>query len=236
MRRQQAPKAKFRSRKFVSEKMFESGTVIIAVQYGSGLDGGIVLGADKNVIAGDEKTSEEFEKIMKAGDCFAVGYAGLLGEAQFVNDAFLDNLPENVTLENGEKILRTMLQLFSQKNHRGVVPLQALFAGFDRATGARVVETFDQSAGKVPRGTFAAIGSGETNAAVVFRHYFRKHKVADTNKDKALELTLQVLLEAANNIFVSDPRLVPPAIVILNKDGYRQLSDEEVGEAIKKFL
>jgi 20S proteasome alpha/beta subunit len=238
-------------------RIASTGTVITAVKYGPGKDGGIVLAADTTSIIGDDEIwNSGHKKIMPLGKGTAIGFAGKLGDAQQIYDILSETLDETknklaaekkesggkVGKKNADELLESsdiLLTLISRairplgkKSDFDLLTLCATFTQYEST-----IATFDSSAGMAVHEACAAVGSGGLPANVIIKDFFRNRQVKSVKKEEALELTMRALFGASqNNISIRDPRTAPPMIVMIDKDGYRELKNSEIRSAIKKYL
>ena len=211
------------------------GTTIVALTF----PGGVVMAGDRRATMGNYIAQRDIEKVFHADEFSCVGIAGAAGLAIEMVRLF------QVELEHYEKIEGTVLSLEGKANRlammiRGnlgmamqglaVVPL---FAGFDLdaddpAQAGRLF-SYDVTGGRYEEQKFHSVGSGSLFARGALKKLWRD----DFTPDEAALCTVQSLYDAADEDSATGgpdlPRRIYPVVSMVTADGYRRLSDDEVG-------
>ena len=219
------------------ERALKSGTVIVALKYATG----IVIGADRNTIEGHKVFSHKTRKVAKVTPHSAIGGAGLVAMIRLIHDIYHECLFMMQT-ENGDmpieaqaKLMRTIFQQLWTLSAGTPLEAVGIYAGFDPATKKKIILELDEAGADCYRETFAAIGSGGDEAASILRKYFRTHAPSKLNEESAIELAVEALIEAAEDVYVSDPRVYPPMLAIIDKSGYRELGGEKITKIARRI-
>ena len=214
------------------------GTTIVALSF----PGGIVMAGDRRATMGNYIAQRDIEKVFHADEFSCVGIAGAAGIAIEMVRLF------QVELEHYEKIEGTVLSLEGKANRlasmiRGnlamamqglaVVPL---FAGYDLdaddpATAGRLF-SYDVTGGRYEEHKFHSVGSGSLFARGALKKLWRE----DFTIDDAALCAVQSLYDAADEDSATGgpdlARRIFPVVSIVSADGYRRLSDDEVGAIV----
>lgn len=208
------------------------GTTIVSAVF----DGGVVIAGDRRATMGNVIAQRDIEKVFPADEYSAVGIAGTAGLAVEMVRLF------QLELEHYEKIEGTVLSLEGKANRlttmiRGnlgmamqglaVVPL---FAGYDLDLGRGRIFTYDVTGGRSEERGFAATGSGSVFARGSLKKLYR----SDLTADQAATLVVQALYDAADDDSATGgpdlARRIFPIVSLITADGFRRLSEQEVGE------
>ena len=84
------------------------------------------------------------------------------------------------------------------------------------------------AAGGSIRDDYVSVGSGSLFAYGVLEDHFRK----EITKDEAIDLAIRALSSAMKRDAASGNGIT---VVVIDKDGYRELDNEEMGARIKKM-
>jgi proteasome beta subunit len=214
------------------------GTTIVAMTF----PGGIVMAGDRRATMGNYIAQRDIEKVFHADEFSCVGIAGAAGIAIEMVRLF------QVELEHYEKIEGATLSLEGKANRlalmiRGnlgmamqgmaVVPV---FAGYD-LDGADPAEagrlfSYDVTGGRYEERKFHSVGSGSLFARGALKKLWREDFTAD---DGAL-CAVQSLYDAADEDSATGgpdlTRRIFPVVSVVTGDGYRRLSDDEVGAIV----
>ena len=208
------------------------GTTIVAAT----CEGGIVMAGDRRATAGNMIAQRDIEKVFRSDEFSCVGIAGTAGFGIELVKLF------QVELEHYEKLEGRSLSLEGKANRlatmvRGnlgaamqglvVVPL---FAGFDEATGAGRIFSYDPTGGRYEEQQFYSIGSGSIFARGALKKLYREGlPPADV-----VLACLQALYDAADDDSATGafdlPRRIYPVVATVTADGFRRLPDDETGE------
>jgi proteasome beta subunit len=218
------------------------GTTIVAMTF----PGGVVMAGDRRATMGNYIAQRDIEKVFHADDHSCVGIAGTAGIAIEMVRLF------QVELEHYEKIEGTTLSLEGKANRlalmiRGnlamamqglaVVPL---FAGYDLdaddpATAGRLY-SYDVTGGRYEEHKFHSVGSGSMFARGSLKKLWRD----DLSVADAVLCAVQSLYDAADEDSATGgpdlTRRLFPVVSTVTVDGYRRLSDDEVGTVVDSVI
>lgn len=214
------------------------GTTIVSAVF----DGGVVLAGDRRATMGNIIAQRDIEKVFPADEHSAVGIAGTAGLAVEMVRLF------QLELEHYEKIEGTTLSLEGKANRlttmiRGnlgmamqglaVVPL---FAGYDLDLGRGRIFSYDVTGGRSEEHGFAATGSGSLFAKGSLKKLYRPGLDADA----VSTLVIQALYDAADDDSATGgpdlSRRIFPIVSLITEDGFRRLSDDEVGALARTVI
>ena len=214
------------------------GTTVLAIRY----EGGVVMAGDRRATAGYTIANRRIEKVFPADDLSGVAIAGAAGPAVEMVRLF------QVQLEHYEKIEGELLSLEGKANQlgqmvRGNLPaamqgfaVVPLFAGYDPPRGRGRVFSYDVTGGKYEEADFQTNGSGGVHA----RNWIKAGWSEDLDVDRAVELGLAALYAAADeDVATGGPDLVRrifPTVAVIDTNGYRALTDDEVEERSRALL
>src|SRR5262245_37556934 len=206
------------------------GTTVLAIRF----DSGVVLGGDRRATAGYSIASRRIEKVFAADDYSGVAIAGAAGPAVELVKLF------QVQLEHYEKVQGNALSFEGKANQLGqlvranlpaamqgfvVVPL---FAGYDTSRARGRVFSYDVTGGRYEELDYQAQGSGSIHA----RNWIKAGWQEGMSVDATIELSIKSLFAAADeDVATGGPDLVRrifPTIAVIDADGYRSLTDDEV--------
>lgn len=214
------------------------GTTIVAVTF----PGGVIMAGDRRATQGHMIAQRDVEKVHHADEYSCVGYAGTAGVGAELIRLF------QVELEHYEKIEGSTLSLdakanrlaFMVKGNLGMalqgLAVVPLFAGYDLDAGIGRIFSYDVAAAKSEERTFEAIGSG----AVFARGSLKKRWRPDLSQQEAVRVSLEALYDAADDDTATGGpdliRKVYPVVAVVTADGYRRLTDEEVGPVVDEII
>jgi proteasome beta subunit len=218
------------------------GTTIVALTF----PGGVVMAGDRRATMGSYIAQRDIEKVFHADDFSCVGIAGVAGLAVEMVRLF------QVELEHYEKIEGITLSLEGKANRlammiRGnlamamqglaVVPL---FAGWDVENANPLAEgriySYDVTGGRYEEHKFHSVGSGSLFARGALKKLWRDGlPVSD-----AVLCAVQSLYDAADEDSATGgpdlARRLFPVVATVTVDGYRRLSDDEVGTYVESMI
>jgi proteasome beta subunit len=208
------------------------GTTIVAMEFADG----VIMAGDRRSTAGNMITQRDIEKVFRSDDFSCVGISGVAGIALELVRLF------QLELEHYEKLEGRTLSLEGKANRlaafvRGnlagamqglvVVPL---FAGYDDDTGKGRIFSYDVAGGRYEERKYHGIGSG----SVFARGSLKKLYTEGMAEDDAITACMQALYDAADDdSATSGPdltRRIYPVVAVVTEDGFRRLTDDEVGE------
>jgi proteasome beta subunit len=206
------------------------GTTVVAIRFA----GGVIMAGDRRATAGYMIASRRIQKVFPADDFSGVSIAGAAGPAIEMVKLF------QVQLEHYEKVQGDVLSLEGKANQLGqlvranlpaamqgfaVVPL---FAGFDTARDRGRVFSYDVTGGRYEELDFQAQGSGSVHA----RNWIKAGWSEGLDAEATILLAINSLFAAADeDVATGGPDLVRrifPTIAVIDTNGYRALSDEDV--------
>ena len=218
------------------------GTTIVALTF----PGGVVMAGDRRATMGNFIAQRDIEKVFHADDHSCVGIAGAAGIAVEMVRLF------QVELEHYEKIEGATLSLEGKANRlaqmiRGnlamamqglaVVPL---FAGYDLdadvpASAGRLF-SYDVTGGRYEEHKFHSVGSGSMFARGALKKLWHESLTADD----AVLCVVQSLYDAADEDSATGgpdlTRRLFPVVSLVTVEGYRRLSDDEVGTVVESVV
>ncbi|CAI7974994.1 MULTISPECIES: proteasome subunit beta [unclassified Parafrankia] len=214
------------------------GTTIVAVTF----PGGVIMAGDRRATQGHMIAQRDVEKVHHADEFSCVGYAGTAGVGAELIRLF------QVELEHYEKIEGSTLSLdakanrlaFMVKGNLGMamqgLAVIPLFAGFDTETGEGRIFSYDIAAAKSEERTYESIGSG----SVFARGSLKKRYRANHSQDDAVRISVEALYDAADDDSATGgPDLIRklyPIVASVTADGYRRLTDDEVGPVVDSII
>ncbi|XP_058864993.1 proteasome subunit beta type-9-like isoform X3 [Acipenser ruthenus] len=141
---------------WLSEEV-KTGTTIMAIEF----DGGVVLGSDSRVSAGESIVNRVMNKLSPLHDKIYCALSGSAADAQAMADMVSYQLQLH-SIEMGEAprvcSAATMVRNISYK-HKEELSAHLIVAGWDRRKGGQVFVTLD---GMIARQPFAVGGSGSS--------------------------------------------------------------------------
>ncbi len=188
---------------------------------------GIVLGTDRRAVSGYYIAHKHVKKIFKIDEYVAATMAGVVAEAQKV----LDRVRAEVKLYKYRtkqtmsiKAIATFMSniLFGSRTYPYVI--QAIVAGVDHnGPDMYALDWF----GTITRERFIATGSGSPIAIGILEAYLKKEITVDD--------VLPVVARAIDSAIKRDPGTGEGIdIVAITRKGYRDFSDDEILELLKK--
>jgi len=214
------------------------GTTVVALRYAEG----IVMAGDRRATAGNVIAHHAMDKVFPADRHSAVAIAGTAGMAIEMVRLF------QVQLEHYEKVEGSILSLEGKANQlaqmvRQHLPLAMqglavvpLFAGYDTARSLGRIFNYDVTGGHYEDTDFQATGSGGRDARNTIKLGWRE----GLSRDEAVDLAIRSLYEAADeDSATGGPDLVRgiyPIIAVVDAQGYREVSEEEVAERFSALI
>ncbi|MFH0897476.1 MAG: proteasome subunit beta [Candidatus Bathyarchaeota archaeon] len=206
------------------DDMVYKGTTTVAIVYHDG----VIFGTDTRVTMGYFIAHKRGKKVYKIDNHLAMTIAGVVADAQNVVEILKAN-SNLFRLENGRSMpvsvaaRLTANMLFSG---RGALLVQALIGGVDDS-GAHVFDI--DPLGSVIEETCASTGSGSPVAyGVLEDKYHENMKV-----EEGLTLVVSAVTSAMKrNAGTGDSF----DIVVIDKDGYRELTDDEKKDVQAKII
>ena len=214
------------------------GTTVLAVRYRDG----VVMAGDRQASEGYQVAHRRIEKIFKADDLSAVGIAGAAGPAMEMARLFQTELEhyekvegENLSLEGKANRLGQMIRVNLPMAMQGLVVVP-IFAGFDEKAGVGRLFKYDVTGGRYEETDYFAQGSGGKDARDSLKKRFKR----DLGKDEAVRVTVEALLDAADeDLGTGGPDLMRgifPTVKTITRSGISDLPDEDVRRHCEAIL
>ena len=214
------------------------GTTVLSVRYRDG----VIMAGDRQATAGYQVASRRIEKIFKSDELSGVGIAGAAGPAMEMAKLFQTELEhyekvegENLSLDGKANRLSQMIRMNLPAAMQGLVVVP-IFAGFDEKAGAGRLFKYDITGGRYEETNFDAQGSGSKDA----RDSLKKLWKRDMNRDEALRVSLEALIDAADeDVGTGGPDLVRgifPSVKTITRSGFGDVPDDEVRRLCEAIL
>ncbi|MFI7153240.1 proteasome subunit beta [Nonomuraea sp. NPDC050022] len=213
-------------------------TTIVAATFA----GGVVMAGDRRATSGNIISQRDVEKVFRTDDYSCMGIAGTASTGIEMARLY------RVELEHYEKLEGRTLSVNGKANRlaamiRGnlgmamqglvVVPL---FAAYDAERDGGRIFSYDVAGGPYERDRFDAIGSGSIFARGALKKLYRDGMSAD---DTVMAL-IQALYDAADDDSATGgpdvTRKIWPIVSVIDADGFRRLSDDEVAGYVEQML
>ena len=214
------------------------GTTIVGLKCADG----IVMAGDRRATMGNVIASRDIEKVFATDDYSCIGIAGTAGVALEIVRLF------QVELEHYEKIEGVLLSLDGKANRLAsmlrsnlgmamqglaVVPL---FAGFDLSEQTGRIFSYDVTGGRYEEHDHHSIGSGSMFA----RGALKKLWSPGMAQADATRIAVAALYDAADDDSATGgpdlTRGIFPIVTVVDRDGYRRLTDEELEPIIRELI
>jgi proteasome beta subunit len=202
----------------------------------------VVMTGDRQATEGNLVAHRTIRKVFAADRYSAVAIAGTAGLAMEMVRLF------QVELEHYEKIEGLRLSLDGKANFlarlvRSQLPMAfqglvvvPLFAGYDELDEQGRLYSFDVVGGRYEEEEFGSTGSGARLAKSFLRTAFRP----ELSADEAVTLGVQALVAAAaEDTATGGPDLlrgILPTVIVIDGEGLRELSDDQVLPAARAAL
>jgi proteasome beta subunit len=205
-------------------------TTVVAIRCA----GGVVMAGDRRATAGYTIAGRRMEKVQPADAFSGVAIAGSAGPAVEMIRLFQTQLEhyekvqgDQLSLEGKANQLAQMVRANLPAAMQGFVVVP-IFAGFDHRRERGRVFTYDATGGRYEELDFATTGSGSIHA----RNWIKGGWVEGIGADDAVALAIRSLFAAADeDVATGGPDLVRrifPTVAIIDTDGYRALTDDDV--------
>jgi proteasome beta subunit len=207
----------------------ESGILKGTTTVGLVCSDGVILGTDTRATMGNFVASKRAKKIYQITDNLAMTIAGGVAVAQRIVEilkvnASLYELEKNrpIPVKSAARLVSNLL--LSNREVGAPLPLQALVGGFDE-TGPHVFNL--DPYGSLIEEKVVSTGSGSPFAYGVLEAQFEE--------DKTIEEMLPTVVKAVDAAMKRDVASGDSFdIAVINKEGYRALSEEEKQAILKK--
>ncbi|MFI9556756.1 proteasome subunit beta [Nonomuraea endophytica] len=213
-------------------------TTIVAATFA----GGVVMAGDRRATSGNMISQRDVQKVFRTDDYSVMGIAGTASTGIEMARLY------RVELEHYEKMEGRTLSVNGKANRlatmiRGnlgmamqglvVVPL---FAAYDPDKDEGRIFSYDVAGGPYERERFDAIGSGSIFARGSLKKLYRDAAGAD---DTVMTL-IQALYDAADDDSATGgpdvTRKIWPLVSVIDANGFRRLTDEEVSGYVEQML
>jgi proteasome beta subunit len=182
------------------------------------------------------------EKIFKSDELSGVGIAGAAGPAMEMAKLFQTELEhyekvegENLSLEGKANRLSQMIRMNLPAAMQGLVVVP-IFAGFDEKASVGRLFKYDITGGRYEETNYDAQGSGSKDA----RDSLKKLWKRDMGRDEALKVTLEALIDAADeDVGTGGPDLVRgifPTVKTITRSGFGEVAEDEVRRVCEQIL
>ncbi|MFB4279998.1 proteasome subunit beta [Nonomuraea sp. MTCD27] len=213
-------------------------TTIVAATFA----GGVVVAGDRRATSGNIISQRDIEKVFRADDYSCMGIAGTASTGIEMARLY------RVELEHYEKLegrtmsvagkanrLATMIRSNLAMAMQGLVVVP-LFAAYDPDRDEGRIFSYDVAGGPYERERFDAIGSGSIFARGSLKKLYRDGATAD---DMVMTL-IQALYDAADDDSATGgpdvTRKIWPIVSVIDADGYRRLSEDDVAGYVQSML
>lgn len=207
------------------------GTTIVAVAFPAG----IVMAGDRRATAGNVIAQRDIQKVFRADEYSGIAIAGTAGLGLEVIRLFQVELEHyekmegrTLTLEGKANRLATMIRGNLAMAMQGLVVVP-LFAGYDEDRAAGRIFSYDAVGGRYEEHDYHSIGSGSVFARGALKKLYRR----DLSESDAALVCIQALYDAADDDSATGgpdmARRIYPVVSAVTADGYRRLSEDEVG-------
>ncbi|MFG1946495.1 proteasome subunit beta [Nonomuraea sp. NPDC048826] len=213
-------------------------TTIVAATFA----GGVVMAGDRRATSGNIISQRDVEKVFRTDDYSCMGIAGTASTGIEMARLY------RVELEHYEKLegrtmsvkgkanrLATMIRGNLAMAMQGLVVVP-LFAAYDPDRDEGRIFSYDVAGGPYERERFDAIGSGSIFARGALKKLYRDGASAD---DITMAL-IQALYDAADDDSATGgpdmTRKIFPIVSVIDADGFRRLTDEQVSEYVQQML
>ena len=214
--------------------LIRHGTTILALRYRDG----VIVAGDRRATEGHLIAYRNMEKVMRVDQYSAMAIAGAAGPAVEMARLFSTQLEhyekvEGVSLSTERKAnqLGQMVREHLALAMRGMLVIP-IFAGYDLQAGNGRIYTFDVTGGHYIEGEHAAEGSGGRNARSVLKQFWH----AEIDRDAALALAIEALVEAADEDIATGPpdtlRGIYPIVATITSSGYQAIDDDETASLV----
>lgn len=213
-------------------------TTILALRFAEG----VIIAGDRQATEGFEVSSRRIEKVHSADEYAAIAIAGAAGPCLEMVKLF------QIEMEHYQKIEGETLALDGKANKLAQMVKQNLpaafhglivipiFAGYDLRTRKGRIFKYDITGGRYEEQEYYATGSGGKEA----RSTLKKRYKADMDRNTALRLALEALVDAADlDVGTSGPDLtrgIYPQIKIVTQAGTTDVSGEELRPISEELL
>ena len=204
--------------------------------------GGVVMAGDRRATAGNLISQRDIEKVFRCDDYSCLGIAGTASAGielarlyQVELEHYEKREGRQLSVEGKANRLATMIRGNLGMAMQGlmVVPI---FAAYDPVRDAGRIFGYDIGGGPYEQRNFHAIGSGSIFAKGSLKKLYRE----GASPEDTVLTCLQALYDAADDDSATGgpdvTRKIWPSVAVVTADGFRRLSDDEVGEYVQTML
>jgi proteasome beta subunit len=191
---------------------------------------GVVLASERRATMGNVIAHKDVQKVYKIDENLGLTTAGLVGDAQLLA-RYIKAEVELYRLKRGVKIsVKSASTLMSNILHRGGGSMGFYYVGLIMggvdSTGGHVY-SLDAAGGSI-RDDYVTVGSGSYFAYGVLEDNFEK----EMSEDNSVDLVIRALNAAMKRDSASGDGM---AIVSITKEGFKELSEDEIRERATKL-
>jgi proteasome beta subunit len=198
----------------------KTGTSTIGITF----DGGVVVGADHRATMGHFIANKSVQKLFKIGNNLALTTAGLVGHAQSLSRTLCAEVSLFELRRQQEMTVKGAATLTANILVGRPHWVQLLIVGVD-ADGSHVY-SIDSAGGSIPD-TYCATGSGSPYMYGVLEDNYTE----GMSRSEALKLAARALHASGQRDAASGNGM--DLAVITAKDGYQQVSQQEISKLLK---
>jgi proteasome beta subunit len=198
----------------------KTGTSTIGITF----DGGVVVGADHRATMGHFIANKSVQKLFKIGNNLALTTAGLVGHAQSLSRTLCAEVSLFELRRQQEMTVKGAATLTANILVGRPHWVQLLIVGVD-ADGSHVY-SIDSAGGSIPD-TYCATGSGSPYMYGVLEDNYTE----GLSRTEALKLAARALYASGQRDAASGNGM--DLAVITAKDGYQQVSQQEISKLLK---
>lgn len=190
---------------------------------------GLVMASERRATMGNLVASRRARKIYQISDKVGLTTAGSVGDAQFLTrlmkvETYLYNIRKEQ--EPTVKSIATMVSNLLNSTRYFPYLVQLIIGGVDE--NGPTVFSLDPVGGAIEEEDIVATGSGSMTAYGVLEDRYS----SDLTVDQGVELVIRAVTSAMKRDSASGDGI---DVVKITKDGYYQLSEEEVQQVASKF-
>jgi proteasome beta subunit len=209
-----------------ADQQLKTGTTTIGLVYKDG----VVLASEHRATMGNIIAHKEVQKVFKIDDNLGLTTAGLVGDAQLLVRYMKAEVELYKLKRQASMNVKSAATLLSNILHRGggaagYYYVGLIIGGVDKTGGH--VYSIDAAGGSI-RDDYASVGSGSLFAYGVLEDNYEK----GMSMDQTVDLAMRALNAAMKRDSASGDGM---AIIIITKDGYKELNDDELRKKATKL-
>jgi proteasome beta subunit len=207
-----------------SENLKKTGTTTL----GMVCKEGVVIATEQRATMGTLIAHKATKKLYKIDNHLALATAGLVGDLQTLA-RYLSAEANLYRLKRDAKIpVKSAATLMANiLNQRKFAPyyVQLILGGYDDSGG--FVYSLDAAGGAIPD-KYTSAGSGSPYVFGVLEDTFKD----DLSTDEGIDLAIRAITAAMNRDSASGGMI---SVAVITKDGFKEISDEEINKRKEKF-